>query len=284
MMRWPTDPDEKSRRLALPVSLFRRRPARTVQTQTWSLGSDAISAKPHFLREVRVFAPLSEDEHRWLNTNTTMVTYERGRLFYRPDERGEVLFILKRGRVTFFRLSGDGRKLTVTTLRAGTIFGEMALMGQAMYGCFAEAAEDCLLCVLSRSDMQTIIRRNPEVALRLLDELGTRLQEREAALESLAFRSVPSRLASLLLMRPMRSASSAVRPTRIWRTVWEPIAKRSVRRWGSSVGDDSSSPNPSGSSCWIWKVSKRSPGLSQARTSSHFVSSDVSRIVSIARR
>lgn len=198
MMRWPTDPDEKSRRLALPVPLFRRRPAGTVQTR--SSGSDGISAKPGFLREVRVFAPLSEEEHRWLNTNTTMVTYERGRLFYRPNERGEVLFILKRGRVNFFRLSGDGRKLTVTTLRAGTIFGEMALMGQAMYGCFAEAAEDCLLCVLSRSDMQTIIRRNPEVALRLLDELGTRLQEREAALEALAFRSVPSRLASLLLV------------------------------------------------------------------------------------
>ncbi|MER3438400.1 MAG: cyclic nucleotide-binding protein [Chloroflexota bacterium] len=128
-----------------------------------------------------------------------MVTCERGRVFYTPEETGEVVFILKRGKVDLYRLTADGRKLVVATLSAHAIFGEMGLIGQGMYGCYAEAAEDCLICVLSRSDLQALIRRNPDVGLRLLDELGKRLQQREAELEALAFRTLPARLASLLL-------------------------------------------------------------------------------------
>jgi CRP-like cAMP-binding protein len=75
----------------------------------------------------------------------------------------------------------------------------MGLTGQHMYGCFAEAAEDCLLCVLSRSDMQALIRRNPDVGLLLLAEVQRRFQERESELEALAFRGLPARLSALLL-------------------------------------------------------------------------------------
>jgi CRP/FNR family cyclic AMP-dependent transcriptional regulator len=68
----------------------------------------------------------------------------------------------------------------------------MGLIGQRMYGCYAEASEDCLLCVLSRSDLQTLIRRNPDVGLLILAEVERRFQERE-------FRGLPARLAVLLL-------------------------------------------------------------------------------------
>ena len=128
-----------------------------------------------------------------------MVTFERGRVFYATDEPGEVVFILKRGRVDLYRIAPDGRKLTVASLGPHTIFGEMGLIGQGMYGCYAEAAEESLICVLSRADLQALVRRNPEVGLRLLAELGHRLQRREEELEALAFRGLPARLAALLL-------------------------------------------------------------------------------------
>ncbi len=158
-----------------------------------------LAAKLGHLRETEVFAPLPPAERLWLAENTTMVTCERGRVFYVPDEAGEVVFILKRGKVDLYRLTEDGRKLVVATLSPHTIFGEMGLIGQRMYGCYAEATEDCLICVLSRADLQALVRRNPEVGLRLLDELERRLHEREAELEALAFRSLPTRLAALLL-------------------------------------------------------------------------------------
>jgi len=169
--------------------------------RTASRGVDPgdAAAKLGYLLETEVFAPLSGPERQRLAESTTMVSCERGRVFYTPDEPGEVVFILKRGRVDLYRLAPDGRKLVVATLGPHTIFGEMGLLGQGMYGCFAEAAEESLICVLCRSDLQALIRRNPEVGLRLLAEIGGRLQRREEELEALAFRALPARLAALLL-------------------------------------------------------------------------------------
>ncbi len=161
--------------------------------------AEDVAAKLHFLRETEVFSTLTVTEQTWLSQNTTMITCNAGRVFYTPNETGEVIYILKRGAVNLYRLAPDGRKLIVARLGAHTIFGEMSLIGQAMYGCFAEAAEECLLCVLSQSDLKTLIRGNPEVALSFLSELGRRLQQREEELESLAFRGVPARLSTFLV-------------------------------------------------------------------------------------
>lgn len=158
-----------------------------------------LDRKPEYLKAMEIFAPLSPDEWTWLHESTAMVTCERGRIFYRPDDLGETLFIVKRGKVNLYRLTSDGRKLVTSTLGPYTIFGEMGLIGQRMYGCYAEAAEDSLICVLSRSDMQDLVRRNPDVGLLLLADLERRAQDREAELEALAFRGLPARLAALLL-------------------------------------------------------------------------------------
>jgi CRP/FNR family cyclic AMP-dependent transcriptional regulator len=176
------------------VELARRNPSRR---STITAAEQAV--KLGYLKQVDILAPLSPEEHVWVAENTTMVSCPKGRVFYTPDDVGEVIFLLKQGRVSLYRLTPDGRKLTVATLDAGTCFGEMGLLGQGMYGCYAEAATDCLLCVMSRSDLQALMRRNPEVAIRLLDVLGKRLLEREQDLEQLAFRGIPARLAALLL-------------------------------------------------------------------------------------
>lgn len=184
-------------------SRFRKKPAHLAEQlrpepASRRTATDQI-VKLTYLLETDIFGSLSAAEQRWLMESTTMITCKRGRVFYTPDEPGEVVFILKRGKVDLYRLSVDGRKLVVATLGPHTIFGEMGLIGQGMYGCFAEAMEDCLICVLSRSDLQNLIHRNPGVGLALLSELGKRLQEREAELEALAFQGLPERLASLLL-------------------------------------------------------------------------------------
>jgi CRP-like cAMP-binding protein len=187
------------------IDLTRRTGTRTgSRAGAWKMARDGqvisdAAAKLGYLLETEVFRPLSEPERTWLAESTTMVSCERGRVFYTPDEPGEVVFILKRGRVDLYRIAPDGRKLVVATLGPHTIFGEMGLLGQTMYGCYAEAAEDSLICVLSRADLQALVRRNPEVGLRLLAELGARLRKREEELESLAFRGLPARLAMLLL-------------------------------------------------------------------------------------
>lgn len=155
--------------------------------------------KLRYLSELAVFQDLSPREMQELNRVTTMSTVPRGRVFYRPEEPGEVMFILKEGRVQLYRISPEGKKLVITTLGPHTLFGEMALLGTKMHNTFAEAIDDCLICVMSRTDLERLILNKPQVALRILEITGKRLREAEERLENMAFKGIPARLASLLL-------------------------------------------------------------------------------------
>lgn len=164
-------------------------------------GKDAINPKNKlgYLSDIELFQDLSPKEMEELDRITTISTVRRGKVFYRPDESGEVLFILKAGRVQLYRISPEGKKLVIASLGAGTLFGEMALLGQQMHNTFAEAAEDCQICVMSRKDLERLILSKPQIGLRVLDITGKRLRDAEERLGTMAFKGIPARLASLLL-------------------------------------------------------------------------------------
>lgn len=152
-----------------------------------------------YLSEVDLFSDLSKSELAEIESMTTMRTCQKGKIFYRPDEPGEILFILKKGRVRIYNISPEGKELTLVILGKGTIFGEMSLVGQGMYGAFAEALDDLTLCIMKKSDIQKLLITKPRVALRMIEIMGARLKETEKRLEDLAFKDVTKRLATLLL-------------------------------------------------------------------------------------
>ncbi len=151
------------------------------------------------LSNIDIFQDLSSDDLKEMDQTTTMSTCEPGRVFYAPDDTGEVLFLLKRGRVQLYRLSPDGKKLIVAILEEGSIFGEMSFIGQGMHNTFAESIDDCTLCVMSRQDIENLIQEKPLVGIRFMEAMAVRLQKTEAKLEELAFKGIPARLSSLLL-------------------------------------------------------------------------------------
>jgi len=157
--------------------------------------------KRRYLSTIEIFQDLSQKEVEQIDQAVTMSTCRPGRIFYSPEEAGEVLFLLKQGTVQLYRLSPEGKKLVVATLGKGAMFGEMALIGQGMHNLFAESISDCVLCVMSRIDVERLIREKPQVALRFMESMAARLQDAETQLEDLAFKSIPARLATLLLRR-----------------------------------------------------------------------------------
>ena len=166
--------------------------------------------KMRYLSELAVFQDLSPRDMEELNRITTMSTVQKGRVFYRPEEPGEVLFILKEGKVQLYRISPEGKKLVITTLGSHTLFGEMALLGAKMHNTFAEAIEDCLICVMSRNDLERLILNKPQVALRILEVTGRRLRDAEERLENMAFKGIPARLASMLLRLAEEQGSNEI--------------------------------------------------------------------------
>jgi len=158
-----------------------------------------MNGKNAHLTTMEFFRDLSREDQEELERITTMTSVEKGKIFYRPEDTGEVIFILKKGAVQLYRISPEGKKLVIYTLRDGAMFGEMSLLGQRLHNTFAEAITDCVICVMSRDDLERLVLNRPQVALRLLEITGNRLRETEEQLEALAFKSVSSRLAALLL-------------------------------------------------------------------------------------
>ncbi len=158
-----------------------------------------LQTKLTYLSNIEIFQDLSTHELEEMDRQITMSSCEPRKIFYMPEDSGEVLFLLKKGRVQLYRISLSGKKLVVDTLGPGTMFGEMSLVGQGMHNTFAEAVDECLLCVMSRADVERLMREKPSVAFRFVEALGDRLTSVEAKLEEIAFKSIPARLASLLL-------------------------------------------------------------------------------------
>ncbi|WP_175408795.1 Crp/Fnr family transcriptional regulator [Streptomyces sp. TRM64462] len=162
------------------------------------------------LSDVDIFRDLSDREKDAIASSAPMKTYAAGELLYVPHEPCEVLFILKRGRVRIFRVSADGRALTCAILSPGTIFGEMLLLGQQMYGNFAEALDDVAVCVMHRADVDRFLLSDARIAARITEILGRRLADLEERLSDSVFKSVPQRVATTLVTLTPHQGPSAL--------------------------------------------------------------------------
>ena len=160
---------------------------------------DAGALKRHYLQQVEVFQDLTEAQIHEVERSTRMSTIGSGRILHQPDEKSEMLFLLKSGRVQIYRISPDGKRFIISNIEPGMFFGEMALLGQGVHDSFAETITESTLCVISRRDLEYLIGRFPTIGVRIMQALADRLSEAETQLEDLALKSLTARLATLIL-------------------------------------------------------------------------------------
>lgn len=156
------------------------------------------SLKLNLLSKLDIFRDLSDDEIQEIEGMVKMVTCKKGHVFFHPDDKAEVLFMLKKGKVQVYTISPEGKRLIVETIGPGTFFGEMSLTAQSMHELFAESVEDSLICVLSRSDIEMLLLQKPQVAIRLLDAVSQRLQETRFKFEETALHNATVRVCRTL--------------------------------------------------------------------------------------
>jgi CRP-like cAMP-binding protein len=109
------------------------------------------------------------------------------------------LFVLWKGWVRIYKTT-DGREFTLTTVEAGTVFGEMALTAQQMQGAYAQAMEASELSIMRREDLERLMMEKPEVGLQITHLLSERLRRYETRLEDITLKDIIARLASLLVL------------------------------------------------------------------------------------
>ncbi len=165
------------------------------------LGSreSAQAEKRAFLSQCDLFQRLTMKEFEELEHVTTMLSCQPGRMLYRPGEMGTALFLLKEGQIQLYHLSTDGRKLIIATLKAGDSCGEMSLIGQRIYDCFAETVTNAHIYVITTHDLEPLLQQHTSITQALLQKTGERLISIQAQLVDVTFKSVSARLATLLL-------------------------------------------------------------------------------------
>jgi CRP/FNR family transcriptional regulator, cyclic AMP receptor protein len=126
-------------------------------------------------------------------------SFARGATIYTPDQPADDLLLLSSGQVGLYLLSPEGRALTLSVREPGQLFGQVTLADDGPYDTFAEALRAVRIYRIARADVYQMIEQQPELGLALLEDLGQHRLVVSRRLDEVAFKSVPARLAGLLL-------------------------------------------------------------------------------------
>jgi len=146
------------------------------------------------------FKGLEPPELGWFFNDMELRTCPAGTIFFAPEDTPEQLYMLRQGRVDLYRLTPSGKRLVTRQILPGSVFGIMGLLGQTIEGDFAEAIEDCSVCVITREDVLALLKRRTDVALHILEIVGNRLCLLEERLVEAVYSNVRARLAHFLLI------------------------------------------------------------------------------------
>src|ERR687892_2007275 len=97
--------------------------------------------------------------------------WERGEVIFREGDAGDTCYLLRSGSVVLTREHQDGRMVALAELRTGALFGELAMFRGETRSATAEAIEPTSAVALLAGDVQRLVQRNPDLALKLLATL-----------------------------------------------------------------------------------------------------------------
>ena len=176
----------------------------------------SYAQKLGLLRELELFSGLSDADIEAIGHATTMIHCRPGQVILSPDDPADRIHIVKRGKVRLFRVTHDGKQLTLDIYDKGTILGDMRLLGQQRTPeAYAETLDAAVICTITPDELRRLIERYPIIGVNIITFLSRRLQEAERELESMAYQSVGQRLARKLIELGHRFGAKSERGTMI---------------------------------------------------------------------
>jgi CRP-like cAMP-binding protein len=158
-----------------------------------------VSGPIELLRGHAVLGQLPADTLEQLSAYVARRRVERGATIFVKGDPGQGLMALVRGSVRISLPGAGGREVVLNRIRAGEVFGEMALLDGQARSADATAIEDCELLIIDRRNLLHLVHQKPEVAVKLLEVLCARVRQANAQVEDTMFMSLPVRLAKLLV-------------------------------------------------------------------------------------
>jgi len=167
------------------------------------------------LRKTPLFAALSETEMHALCLRVSNRHFGRGELLFNEGDACAGLFLVASGRVRIFKMSAAGREQVLAMEGPGSSFAELPVFDGGNYPASASAVEDTEVLFISRKDFQNFCREHPEVALKALAVVGSRLRRLIGIIEDLSFTTVRYRLIALILRLTQASGAALKEGVRV---------------------------------------------------------------------
>ena len=151
------------------------------------------------LAKVPIFAGLTESELSFLAQRAVPRHYAPGEMVFAEGEPCAGLYVVERGHVRIFKSSSSGREQVLAIDGPGGSVAEIPVFDGGNYPASGAAADDATLLFVSKQDFQALCLAHPQVALKVLRVVGSRLRRLVGIIEELSFTTVRHRLASFLL-------------------------------------------------------------------------------------
>ncbi len=115
--------------------------------------------------------------------------FAAGDLIFSQGDLGTDMFIIQEGEVDIIK-NINGESHLLSHLEKGDFFGEMALLENAPRTADAVAKTNVRVLVINGSRFDEMLRKNPEIAVRIIRKYSKRLREANTLLERLVGREV----------------------------------------------------------------------------------------------
>lgn len=119
------------------------------------------------LKKIPLFAELTENEIYQVMRLSFEKKYAKDSTLFVEGMAGEVLYIIKSGKVDIVKKTPQGEVL-LSSLGAGEFLGEMSLIDDSKRSATARVAEDSELVVITRKCFNDMLHGDPAITAKLL--------------------------------------------------------------------------------------------------------------------
>ena len=151
------------------------------------------------LRNSALFTELSANDLNSLAADSRLVDHSRGHSLFLQGDTAKCFYLVAGGCVSVFRDTPSGSRTVLHIARQGETFAEAAALKLGHYPASAEAASDCTLVEIPASAFRDVLRKDPDLALKVIGSLSIRLRILVEEVEQLTVKSASQRVGGFLL-------------------------------------------------------------------------------------
>jgi uncharacterized membrane protein len=150
----------------------------------------ALTDEAESLSRVPLFKRLTPAELEKLAEEVDQADFKAGEVIFNERDKGDALYVVETGSVRIWVMDEDVKPVTLTELKPGEFFGELAVLDRGERSTSATAIEDTHLHRLSSDDFQQFLLEHPDVAIDVICEIGARMRQTNQLVSHRASRNI----------------------------------------------------------------------------------------------